>query len=280
MGTVQYDPSTGKYGLVEGSTERFVIFRVVEAQSAGVATSLDEVREEVERDVRLQRAFDEIKPIAEELCAVSERLGVEQALSLFKDLRTTRGVREAISPPPFARLEDQVRREDKANRRERSQKALELLLAGKPVLVPPDVRGVGSSAEFVDACFEMARPGWKAPHCQAPATTQMAEAAMRPAAVPEPVVSVLPLQKLHKWFVIQLLNVQPVDQNAYETRLKQGGYEALVSERARVMKSNWLKPENIENRCRYERRAEELGRTSEGIQPGMPAPEQAPDFGY
>jgi hypothetical protein len=274
--------SSGRFELIEnrlvpsqGSTDRLVIFRVIQDQPAGEPASLDEVREEVDRDVRLQRAFEAAKPVAEELCVVARRLGVDKALPLFEELRTKRGVRDVVNPKAFPRRESMAKKQD------RSGKYGEALMAGKPTLLPPDVQGVGSSAEFVDGCFEMADPGWKPAEFQVPPTTQMAEATTQPVASPEPLVRVLPLTKVHKWFVIQLLGTDLVDESKYETQLKKTAYDAVEAERSKLLQALWLKPENIELRCGYAPvREGAVGKTDEGIQPIVPPPPVAPDFNY
>jgi hypothetical protein len=102
----------GRQQSIEIPAQKIVLFRVVEARDAEAPTSVDEVRAAVEHDVRLIRAFAAIEPIAKEVLAASQRLGVEKAMELFTELREKHGV-SVSTPPPFARL---ARQEDPRNR--------------------------------------------------------------------------------------------------------------------------------------------------------------------
>ncbi len=258
-----------------GPTDRLIIFRVVEAQEAAVPAALDEVRSDVERDVRLARAYERIKPLAEELFVVSQRLGLEKALELFDDLRTERGIVKPMSPPAFARRVSLSKTGDR-------KKYTDALRAGEPTLVRPTITGLGASEEFVEGCFEMARPDWQPPEVQLLTTERAQAATTRPATSPAPIVRRLDLPRLHKRLVIELVGVQMVDEATYETQLKQAAYDAVTDERASLLTMEWFKPGSIEKRCGFVVLiSERVGRTDEGVQPVIPPappPEPAPIF--
>ncbi len=232
-------------GKLEFVADRIIVFRVVEARPSEAPAGLDEVRAAVERDVRLARAFASIEPVAKEYDAVARRLGVEDALLLFDDLRERRGVTKAVAPAAFSR---RVRVSE--------QLLAEKLDAGEPTVTAPAVAGIGVSPEFVDACFAMTAPGW---HSDAPAIEQsqfMTAATTQPAKEPAPVIQLLPIEKLRRWFVIELMGLDAVDSDKFKTDLRKTAYLQLHGERQSVLRSDWFSPAAIEKRCGYERASE------------------------
>ncbi|MBN2563976.1 MAG: hypothetical protein JXQ75_23925 [Phycisphaerae bacterium] len=253
-------------------SENLVLFRVVEAREAEAPTSLAEVRGDVERDLRVVRAFERIEPVAKEIFAVASRLGVQDAMTLFEELRTKRGVRDAISPAPFSR------RVSLADSKDRAEQAryLEALEAGKPTLAAPNVPSVGASKEFVDACFEMAVEGWQPEEVDSPETEQVQAATTMPAATPTPVVRLLSIPKLRKWFVIELLGTEDVEQDRFESELREAAYNSLRGERRLKLRMDWFKPENIDARCGFEFIAPEEAEEPSGSDEGIDAADQPP----
>jgi len=269
-----YRVVSGKLVPTAGATERLILFRVVEARDAAVPESLDAVREDVERDVRLARAYEAIKPVAEELYVAAQRVGLEKAFGLFDELREKHGVKQPVSPPAFARRTSLAKGGDRA-------KYAEALRAGQPTLVCPTIGGLGACEEFVDACFEMLQMTWQPPVVQVPATDRIQAATTRPAASPTPVVRLLDLPKRHERLVVELLGVEAVDESKYETQLKRAAYDAVSDERASTLTFEWFKPEQIEKRSGYKPlRQDRIGQTDEGMMPAIPEPppEQAPVF--
>lgn len=220
---------------------KLVLFRVIEARESEAPASLDEVRAAVEHDVRLLKAFSRIEPTAKELLAVSERLGVEKAMDLFPDLKEKRDA-TVITPPPFARMTNQFA----ARMRQKAS-------IGEPMLVPSNVPGVGTSKEFIDACFDMTAPGWKAPAMELPKTDRMRSATTRPAMEPAPKVQLISLPKVHKWVVVELTGTEQVDEGKYESQYRQMAYYSLMTERGLALRDHWFNPEEVEKRCGFHR---------------------------
>jgi hypothetical protein len=235
------------------------LFRVIEARDAEPPDDLAEVRADVERDLRLTRAFDGIEPAAKELCVVASHLGMESAWALFDDLREKRGVTRMTSPAPFAR---------QVSLGSDSFTFWQTLYSDKPTLTPPSIPGVGKSEKFVDACFEMAEEGWQTPVLDVPQTPRLQAATTQPAASPVPLVRLLPIPKLNKWFVIELLGTQDVAQAAFDSGLRRTAFRDLQREQLVKLQVSWFKPANIEARCGFERiRATPTADAEEGIGP-------------
>lgn len=230
----------GQLVPAKGTPEKFILFRVIEAQETGAATELAEVREEVERDLRLMKAFESIEPTAKEFCTVSRRLGVEDALPMFDDLRTNRNVKSVSKPAAFARW---ARLPDAELR--------EALQAGESPLTTASVAGVGKSKAFIDACFEMGEEDWTMPKMDQQETKRVKVANAKPAADPAPKVRLVPVLKLKKWFIIELVKNLPVNSETYETQHRATAFRALQTDRSSLLWSDWFLPENIEKRCQY-----------------------------
>jgi len=223
-----------------------LLFRVVEARAAEPPASLEEVRSDVERDLRLMRAFERIEPVAKEVYVVASRLGLEPAVERFDDLQTDRGVRGVASPEAFARRVS-------LDQSKEPQRYLEALQAGEGFLVAPNVRGVGDSEDFVDACFEMTGEGWQPQSMGLPVTERTQAATTQPAAIPTPTVRLLSIPKLKKWFVVELIGTETVDRIKYDTEYRMAALSTLNTQRGLTLRFNWFDPENIETRCRFER---------------------------
>ncbi|HKQ49623.1 MAG TPA: SurA N-terminal domain-containing protein [Phycisphaerae bacterium] len=248
-------------GAFESTIQKFVLFRVVEARESAAPVSLDEVRADVERDVRLMKAFRRAEPIARELFVAGRRLGLEPAFGLFTDLREKYGA-SVSTPPPFARLTKQT-----------DPRLRDKILSDEPTLDPPSVPGVGVSREFVQACFEMASDDWSPPPIETPKSERMDAATTRPAVLPTPKVRMVGLPAQKKWLVVELIATEPVDEGQYQTKHRQTAYYGLMSERNLVLRNEWYKPEHIEKRCGFKRIAPD-GEISpvEGVSRPPPTP--------
>lgn len=227
-------------GRLQYVQDRMVVFRVVEAHEAEPPKSLDEVRDAVERDLRIKKAFDKAEPVARELYAAARRVGLEKALELMPDLKTGGNPIQVMTPMPFAR---RTRSTDPG-----IQKKIE---QGESPLDAPNVPGVGVSRPFVDACFEMTAPGWSPPEMDLPTTERVQAASTQPAAEPAPIVRLISRPELKRHFVVELAGTEPVDQERFDSELRQVSYYRLMSDRASIMRSKWCDPEEIRRRCGF-----------------------------
>lgn len=249
-------------GTFQYTTARLIIFRVVDARESEAPAELSEVRERVERDVRLLKGYQKAEPVARELYAIAARLGLVKALDMMPALKTSPGPVMITTPPAFARrtrLNDALARE--------------ALDEGRPPLGAPSVTGVGVSEAFVDACFEMASSGWTPPAMDIPETEQTAAATTQPALEPAPVVRLISLPKLRKHFVVELEGTEPVDAEKFASQLRQNGYYRLLADRGNLLRSKWYETTEIEKRVGFERLGDPAGGGLEGIHlPQAPEP--------
>ncbi len=221
-------------------SESRVVARV-EASEAQMPASVDEVRTQVEKDLRIEAAMKSLEPTVRELSASARKIGLKSAVALFDDLKKKQPELAAIEPPPFARSVSVM-----------SQELRKLLTEGKPTLVAPNVSGLGTSQAFVDACIEMLADGWKAEAAPA-AGDKLKLATTRPALTPEPAVRVVALPGMGKWCVVERVGAERVDTDKYATSLHQSGYGRLMGERGAALLTNWFSAPNIEKRTQYER---------------------------
>ncbi len=239
-------------GRVQQTSARLVVFRVVDARPAESPAGLDEVRTKVEEDIRLLRGYEASAPLADEFAAVAQRLGVEQALTKFDDLRNEKNITRPQTPPPFAR---------RMTTPLTGEALRDAILAGEPLLEPPFVAGAGKSAEFVDACFEMTEDGWTAPAIEAPPTGRVQAAMAAPAPATPPKVRLVSIPSLKKRFIVELSQYTPVAEADYESKHRRDAYRTLSGQRAEVLRTEWFDPKNVERRCGFEDRS------------GQPAPD-------
>lgn len=237
------------------AVERIGLFRVIEAKESEVPAAMNDVLTQVERDVQMQKAFDEMEPVAQQLYAAALRVGLQAAASHFPDKLTPASINDkpTTDAGPFARMT-----------RIDQQRMMSALREGKPMLEPWNVVGVGSSQEFVDAVFAMTQEGWRPVPATATDGPGMAAAATQPALIPEPKITIVSVPKLKKKFVVELLEHTPVDETRYETDLRQTGYFALLSSRAAAMRWSWFDVKHIESRSGFSRIAEEPTPPSSG----------------
>lgn len=236
-----YTFQDGRFVQTPGALEKLVIFRVVETAESGIPSTLAEVRDKVDRDLRLLHALDRMEPQAREIYAVARHLGLDKATPLFSDLRD-RGVEPTpFTAPPFARSAVEFEPE----------KRDALIAAGKLPLRPASVSRVGEDAAFIDACFAMVDPAWVNPDVGDVAGDRLLNATTQPAVQPEPKVRTLRSTKQKKWYVVELVNSTPVDIEQYENTLRAKAFRTLAERRRVALSEEWFKPANIEARCRF-----------------------------
>lgn len=253
-------------GQLSYATDRYIVFRVVATNSSQAPADVSEVREQVERDVRIQRGFAKAEPVARELYAVASRLGVEKTLDYFPDLKSGTPLIAVTTPPAFAR-----------RTRIADGQMMEAMKEGKPTLMAPSVTGVGLSEAFVDACYEMTEPSWSPPAMDVPETERTAAATTQPALEPAPLVRLVSIPKLRKHFVVELAGTEPVDQEKFETTLRNSAYFRLLSERRALLMTEWFDPKAVEARAGFERVSDaDAPDSTGGIE--APRPPQPPMF--
>lgn len=234
----------GKLSFKPGPVDGYVLFRVVGASSSQAPATLDEVRAKVENDVRMAHAYEKLGTLAKEFGVVAARVGIDKALTMFEDIRTTGGVLSASPTSPFPRktlLSGEALRD--------------AMLAGDSTLRPATVPGVGESGVFIDACFEMTDPDWVAPPIDAQPSDRIAAATTQPAVDPAPQVRVIPIERLRKWFIVEHEASSPagtVNTASYEATFRSQAFAKLAGERRAVLMHRWSDPEQIELRCGFE----------------------------
>lgn len=217
--------------------QKYVLFRVTDARESESPASLDDVRDRVVKDVKENKAYENMANVCREFGAASQILGTESALTLFDDLRTDRGIRTITRTPDFARKQQR-----RVNPNDPDDDGA--------IVQPAQVAGIGRSEKFIDACFEMAEDDWKSPIIEAPMNSQRVAAAQAQTPVtPVPKVRVIDLPKLRKRVVVEFVKHTPVDQAKYETELRINGYSDLMA--ARPVLREWFDTKRIEERCNY-----------------------------
>ncbi len=253
----------GRLVSLPGETNAYVLFSVVGTSSSQAPATLDEVRDQVENDVRLSHAYEKLAPLANEFAAVSARVGIEKALTMFEEIRTTGGVLRVEFPSPFPRKTALL-----------GEAQREALLAGKTTLQPAKVRGVGESEAFIDACFEMTAADWVPPALDAPESDRMKTAATQPAVDPAPPVRVIPVELQRKWFIVERDTSDAtgsVNTASYEAKFRGQAFGKLAGERRAVLMHNWFAIDQIEARCGFEDLLREPAPdTRGGIKPPVP----------
>ncbi len=236
--------SGGQLTYKPGAVNAYVLFRVVATSSSQPPATLNEVRSKVENDVRLTHAHTKLSTLAKEFGAVAARVGLEKALTMFEEIRTTGGVARVSRPAPFSR---KTRLDREALR--------DAVLAGEPTLRPSTVPGVGESQAFIDACFEMTAEDWTPPPIEAPPSERITTATTQPAVDPAPVVRIIPVERLRKWFIVErdtTSAVGSVNTASYEAKFRGEAFGALAGERRAVLLDKWFDAGQIEIRCAFE----------------------------
>jgi len=227
-----------------GPANAYAVFRVVGTSPSQSPATLDEVRSKVEKDVRLAHAFVKLAALAKEFGKVATHVGIEKALTMFEDVRTTGGVLRVSRPSPFPR-----------KTRLADADLLDAVLAGEATLRPTTVIGVGESEAFIDACFEMTAEDWTAPPIDAPPTDRTADVMTQPAVDPAPSIRLIPIERLWKWFIVEHDTSSAdgsVNTASYEATLRAKAFRSLAGERRTVLRNRWFNTKQIETRCGFE----------------------------
>jgi len=205
-----------------GDYERGIyLLRVTEAVPSAPPKSLDEVRDAVERDARILRAYKRAGEVAKKLLAEAQKADLQAAFAKqFPTLATrpattqpaSKGIR-LLTPRPFAR--------------ERSLSGLLFLAFGRPT-IPTSIPGIGQSQEFVKTCFELARK----------------TAATQPAGR----LAIVELPQRRAWAVVEVLEYIPASQAEF-ARAKMGLEQTLRFAKLRNFYGRWFNPDLIRQRC-------------------------------
>jgi hypothetical protein len=238
------DFAGGQFRTRPGPVNAYVLFRVVGTSPSQPPATLDEVRSKVEKDVRSAHAFANLATLAKEFGAVAARVGIEKALTMFEDIRTTGGVSRVSWPAAFSR-----------KTRLSGESLRDALLGGEATLRPTTVSGVGESEAFIDACFEMTAADWTPPPIDAPPSDRITAATTQPAVDPAPSVRLIPIERMRKWFIVERDTssaVGSVNTASYEATLRSKAFGSLAGERRAVLQNKWFDPKQIETRCGFE----------------------------
>ncbi len=242
------------YTEVGGQPEDYYVFRVVELQEPRAAGGIDEVRAQVERDLREKRAYARAEKRAKEFYAVARRVGIEAAYQAATDLHDAK-YQNAFAPkltPQFSRREPMFR--SAADRAAFVKTAID----GGSIFEPPLIPELGArSAEFVDRCFDMTSPLWTPPTVDVsdpnpPPTTASADG--KPVAV-----NFIPLPKLRLAVVVGLADTNIIRDDAFRNQYYNVGRQTLMSFRRALLQTQWFNPNDIERRCGFVREKTEDG---------------------
>lgn len=230
----------GRLVEMPGEVEKLVLFRVVEAADAGVPKDMSEVRQHIDSDLHLKHAFQKIEPIARQLQVVATRVGINAALPIFTDIMSTTELKTPAVTPAFAHYS-----------RLPSNELRSAVETNKPTLRVSNIPGVGESKSFVETSFSLAASDWKAAEVAMPDSNAGKAATTQPALAPPPHVGLASDIKQHKWYVIQLVEHEPVNDEQYTDKHRQTAFSALMGERGTALRMNWFDPQQVEERCGY-----------------------------
>ena len=209
-----YEPTRSP--LRDGSPSNprnFYIFRVTEVSPSQVPQSLEEVRSRVEVDLREYKAYMRAGEQAEQLAAAADSdlaAAVEQA----EDLKEKLGDQlRLLEPAPFPRVQPL---------------SMQMVQFGMTQQRPPLVTGIGSSEEFVEACFDLAEDA------------ENGESPIRVVALP----------KLKRQAVVQWVETERVTEQLYQERRAQVA-QILQIEVVRAFRNDWFNPERIRERTGF-----------------------------
>lgn len=231
-----YQPSHSPFvqAADDGSPERFVVFRVIDARESESPKSLDEVRDRVIADLRLKHADERAEEMADRLYVAACAMGLKAALEADPELK---GMLAATD-------EDEDEGKDEGHPlKEPAAFPRKSPFTNEPAFVP----GVGASARFVNACFEMTASDWQPTLSTRPAITQISA----PATQPAPKVSLVHTENARNRYVVELVTHEPVREDLYAAR-RAAVRDHLISMRRIPMLQAWYTPEQIHRRLQFE----------------------------
>lgn len=213
-------PAQGRWSrnLFETVSEPFIdqegnayVFRTIAIRPPRAPESWEVVKEDLIRDIRLQKASEVAKRHAEELTAKAKQVGLEQAANadpaLADKLRMAPGQPVLRTPEPFARIDTRY---------------------GQPMPTRLMELGWDQEGRFVDTVFDLASE----------TTTQPSR------------IVLYPMKHLRRWVVAELEEIVPVTEAEYEQE-REMAREMLRRQRWVQFASNWLDPENIRARVDF-----------------------------
>ncbi len=113
------------------------IIRTVAARPAHAPESLEQIRQRVVEDIRLQKAYQAAEKAASQLAERAGQSGLEQAVAADPELKAKLGTEPVRHPEPFSRRNM-------------------LSWGGIPQMVPGSIPGIGSEPELIEEAFSLA----------------------------------------------------------------------------------------------------------------------------
>ncbi len=210
-----YEPTRSP--LRDGSPSNprnFYIFRVTEVSPSQVPQSLEEVRPRVEADLREYKAYMQAGEQAEQLAAAAAESDLATAVEQAEALKEQLGDQfRVLEPAPFPRVQPL---------------SMQMVQFGMTQRRPPLVTGIGSSKEFVEACFDLAEAAGDG----------------------ESPIRVVALPRLKRHAVVQWVETERVTEQLYQERHAQVA-QTLQLEVARAFRNDWFDPERIRERTGF-----------------------------
>ncbi|HUW85221.1 MAG TPA: hypothetical protein VMZ31_20755 [Phycisphaerae bacterium] len=216
-----YEPTRSP--LRDGSPNNprnFYIFRVTEVSPSQVPQSLEEVRPRVEADLREYKAYLRAGEQVEQLAAAAADSDLSAAVEQAEVLKEKLGDQlRALEPAPFPRVQPL---------------SMQMVQFGMTQQRPPLVTGIGSSKEFVEACFDLA---------------EAAENGVSP-------IRTVALPKLKRQAVVQWVETERVTEQLYQERRAQVA-QTLQLEVVRTFRNDWFDSQRIRERTGFKLISEE-----------------------
>ena len=226
----------------DGAPHNYYIFRVVGAQKEHVPEALEDVREQVRRDLIELAGYEEAGQQARTVLASARSKGLEAAIKADRSLVQRLGDRALMTPEPFAR------------RRSFGQAAIQF---GLPLTVIWPLEELGVTEErkmgflpmqvvaeayeaeterFIEACFGLAsdRP------TSAPTTTSR----------PTETIALVEMPRSKQWVVVEFVRIDRVSTTEYAQVWRQAQV-MLQSDRTIGFLKRWYDPDHVRRRTGY-----------------------------
>ena len=221
MMSLQYNPITRRQEAYQA-----YLFRVVGIAPSGPPASLDEVREQVVKDVRLVKALRMAERHAQWLAEQAREVGLEDAVEEAAELKELLRIAEAPASAPSSAPALPVQPASRFTRALGPNAP-----RGKFTRSPSWMQDVGLSQKLHDAVFAL------------PEAAPQGGAAHR--------IATVQLAKDQKWIVVQLEEVKPIYAGAFEKQRDALRRSSAMRQVQSLLWQSWYDPENIKRRTGF-----------------------------
>lgn len=220
------------------TADDFYLFRVLASEPTHAPKALEEVKEQVAKDLRLLEGYKKAGQVAKRFIPVASAKGLKEALKTDKDLFDRLGEKILKSPTPFARRRDQARF------------ALQL---GWPLTTLWPIEDLGVLEDDETSMFPLPKVAERYEDEVAKLIERCFDLAPKSGASTQPTraVALVEMPVSRQWILVEFISIDRLTAELY-AKARPQMHQMLQAYRTIEFMKSWYAPEQVKTRTGYE----------------------------